>query len=84
MYGNFVIVLGLARMELTSLIAVYIVLWFGFLTEAMLVAHQCLAAAKQSLHSVETFSFSHSEPPESRLGMNKKLGRDRVWTIDSD
>lgn len=77
MCGNFVIVLGLAWMELTSFIA-------GFVTEAVLVAHQCLAAAQQSLHSVEAFSFSHSEPPESRLGMNKKLGRDTVWTIDSD
>lgn len=41
MYANFVVVLGLARMELTSFIAVYMVLCFGFVTEAVLVVHKC-------------------------------------------
>lgn len=61
--------LGLAGGELIFLLAAQSVLCFGAVTGAVLVTHQSLAAAEQSLQRDKAFPFSCSVSTVSRLGV---------------
>lgn len=74
-------VLGLP--ELIFSITACMALCFGSGTKAGLVTHQCLAIAKQCLHSGKAFSFFQCASSVNRLGVGKKLGGDTTWAADS-
>lgn len=65
--------LGLAETELIFFLGAQRVLCFGSVIGAVLVTHQNLAAAEQSLQRNKAFSFPCSPASVSRLGECKKL-----------
>jgi len=69
--------LVLAGVELIFFIAVSLRLCFGFVLKTLWVMRRC---AEQCLHGV--LCASHTAPPVSRLGMQKKLGGDTAGTAD--
>jgi len=66
--------LVLTGAELIFFIVAGIVMCFGYVMKTVLITHQCLAIAEQCLHSIKAFLVSHTAPPVSRLGVQKKLG----------
>lgn len=70
-------ILGLAGMELTFVTASPMVLRFGFVTRTVLVT-----LADQRLHSLRTFSISHSAPPPQQGGLGGQDAGSR--TADSN
>lgn len=74
--------MGLAGTELIFFLEAQSVLCFGSVTGAVLVTHQNLAAAEQSLQRDKAFPFSCSVSSVSGLGVCKKLRRDTTRTAD--
>lgn len=66
-------VLVLGGIKSVFFIAAHMVL-FWIYDQAALLMHSGLAIAEQYLHSIKAFWVSHSTPPASRLGLDKRLG----------
>jgi len=57
--------------------------YFEFVTKTILKTHcNILPFAKQCLHSIRTFSVSHSAPPVNRLGVCNRPCENMAGTVD--
>jgi len=69
-------------MDLIFLTAACKVPCFGFVTKKVSITSGVLVAAEECLHSVKTFSASHTALPASKLWVHKKVGGDTAGTAD--